>query len=191
MDTERTETAPHSGDLERYPTIREIVEVALAGSAALAVKPTGTCPNYAIPCEDLDCNPHRLVVVALGGRVALADPSSGASAVLDSDSVGALLAGGIEDRLAVEVHGGEVRTGKVTIDAKIEVFDREQANVSVTARPYAKEIELDFEFMDARLTCWPTLAQIRKLKQMLADAETIMLGWYKKTNETDLTASHG
>jgi hypothetical protein len=46
-------------------------------------------------------------------------------------------------------------------------------------------VELNFEFFSARLTCWPTLDEIRTLKQMLADAETTMLGWRKNTtNET-------
>jgi hypothetical protein len=95
--------------------------------------------------------------------------------VLSADAVGAL-GDSLEDILVAKVHGGDVRTGEVEVAAKHEVFLQEKANVSVTARPYTKTVELNFEFINARLTCWPTLDEIRTLKRMLADAETTMLG---------------
>jgi predicted lactoylglutathione lyase len=45
------------GDLQRYPTTREIVDAALAQGATLTAEPTRIHPNYAVPCEDLDGNP--------------------------------------------------------------------------------------------------------------------------------------
>lgn len=136
-----------AGDLQRYPTTREIVGAALAHGAALAVGPTRSCPNYAVPCEDLDGNPHRLVVVALGGRIALVGPG-GVTAVLCAEAVSAL-GDPLEDILVAKVHGGEVRTGDVEVAAKHEVFISERANVSVIARPYTETIELNFEFLSA------------------------------------------
>ena len=72
MTTEYAEDVPDTGQLLRYPTLRELVDAALAQSATLAAEPTRVCPHYAVPCEDLNGTPHQLVVVALGGRVALA-----------------------------------------------------------------------------------------------------------------------
>jgi hypothetical protein len=74
MTAELAEPVPDAGDLERYPTTCEIVDAALAQGATLTNQPTRSCPNYAVPCEDLDGTPHQLVVVALGGRVALVGP---------------------------------------------------------------------------------------------------------------------
>jgi hypothetical protein len=115
----------------------------------------------------------QLVVVALGERVALVGPD-GATAVLPADAVGAL-GDSLHDTLVAKVHGGDVRTGEVKVAANHEVFLTEKAAVSVTARPHTETVELNFEFISARLTCWPTLDEIRALKQMLADAETTML----------------
>jgi hypothetical protein len=98
MATEHAEAVPDAGDLRRYPTPREIVGAALAQGTALTDQPTRTCPNYAVPCEDLDGNPHQLVVVALGGRIALVGPG-GSAAVLPADAVGALGDGGTQLRI--------------------------------------------------------------------------------------------
>jgi hypothetical protein len=104
--------------------------------------------------------------------------------VLRAEAVGAL-GDPLQDTLVAKVHGGDVRTGEVEVAAKHEVFHTEKADVSIIARPYTKTVELNFEFISARLTCWPTLDEIRALKRMLADAETTMLGWHKNTpNET-------
>jgi len=174
---------PEAADLQRYPTTREIIDAALAQSATLTDEPTKACPNYAVLCEDLDGNPHQLVVVALGGRIALVGPA-GTTAVLREHAVGAL-GDSLENTLVAKVHGGNVRIGEVELTAKHEVFIEEKANVSVTAHPYTTTVELNFEFISARLTCWPTLDEIRTLKQMLSDAETTMLGWHKTiTDET-------
>ena len=97
-------TIPDSGGMQRYPTAKEVIDAALTGSATLVEAPTETCPNYAVPCEDLDGNVHRLVVVPLGGRVALVGPG-GETAVLPEESVGAL-AGSLEDTLVVKVMEG-------------------------------------------------------------------------------------
>lgn len=175
MAAEHAEPVSDAGDPQRYPTSREIVDVVLAQGATLGTKPTRACPNYAVPCEDLDGNPHQLVVAALGGQVALVGPS-GLTAVLSPHAVGAL-GDSLHDTLIAKVHGGTVCIGEIEVAAKHEVFLTEKANVSVTARPYTKTMELTFEFLSARLTCWPTLDEIRALKQMFTDAETTMLGW--------------
>jgi len=185
MTLELAQPVPDAGELARYPTTREIVDAALAQGATLSVKPTGASPNYAVPCEALDGIPHQLVVVALGGRVALAGPGD-MTAVLPAHAVGAL-GDSLHDTLVAKIHGGNVCTGEVEMAAKHEVFLTEKADVSVTARPYTKTVELNFEFISARLTCWPTLDEIRALKRMLADAETTMLGWHKAQETTEPT----
>jgi len=185
MTTELAKTVPDASDQQRYPTAREIVDAALARGATLSAEPTGACPNYAVPCEDLDGAAHQLVVVALGGRVALVGPG-GMTAVLPAQAVGAL-GDSLQDTLVAKVYGGDVCTGEVEMAAKHEVFLTEKADVSVTARPYTKTVELGFEFIGARFTCWPTLDEIRALKRMLTDAETTMLGWHKAQETTEPT----
>jgi len=66
MTIELAKPVPDAGDLQRYPTTREIVDAALAQGATLSSEPTGACPNYALPCEDLDSTPHQLVVGRTG-----------------------------------------------------------------------------------------------------------------------------
>jgi hypothetical protein len=180
-DSELAKIVPDGGDLQRYPTIREIVDAALAPGATLSARPTRICPNYAVPCEDLDGTAHQLVVVALGGRVALVGPG-GATAVLPAHAVGAL-GDSLHDTLVAKVHGGDVCTGEFEVAAKHEVFLTEKAGVSVMARPYTETVELGFEFISARFTCWLTLDEIHALTRMLVDAETTMLGWHTNTAE--------
>src|SRR5215470_1359218 len=181
MTPEFAEPVTDAGELARYPTTQQIVDAALVQRATLSAQPTGTCPNYAVPCEDLDGTPRQLVVVALGGRVALVGPG-GMTAVLPAHAVGTL-GDSLHDTLVAKVHGGDVCTGDVEMFFKNDTFTTEKADVSITARPYTKTVELNFEFISARLTCWPTLDEIRALKRMLTDAETTMLGWHKKTTE--------
>jgi hypothetical protein len=186
-DSELANTVSDAGDLQRYPTTREIVDAALAPGVTPAARPTRSCPNYVVPCEDLDGTAHQLVVVALGGRVALVGPG-GTTTVLPAHAVGAL-GDSLHDTLVAKVHGGDVCTGELEVAAKHEVFLTEKADVSVTARPYTKTVELGFEFFSARFTCWLTLDEIRALTRMLTDAETTMLGWHKKPAEPTGTDS--
>src|SRR5215211_2662834 len=88
-----------------YPTAQEIIQAAVAAPDKYTNSaPSQPRPNYSIPCTDPDGNPHKLVVVPLGGRVALVGPA-GAAAVLHEEHVGAL-AGSLEDTLVIKVHGG-------------------------------------------------------------------------------------
>jgi hypothetical protein len=129
MTTEHAEAVPEAGDLQRYPTTRELVNAALAHSATLGAEPTPICPNYAVPCEDLDGNPHQLVVVALGGRIALVGPGD-TTTVLHPHAVEAL-DGSLH---AAKLIAGPARIGWVQDESRLPRRSAGGTSATMTAR---------------------------------------------------------
>ena len=73
-DTTTSTNDQHHAPVARYPTTREMVATALADPATYTNhEPTPARPNCVLACEDVDGNPRQLIVVALGGRMALAN----------------------------------------------------------------------------------------------------------------------
>jgi hypothetical protein len=146
-------------DAQRYPTAAEIVRAAVAASDLYGIQPTRDCPHYVVPYEDLDGNSARLVVVPLGGRVALAWPN-GDTAVLPYEGVAAL--SWLEETLIVKVHGGDECMGKVTMTVhnNVTLYD-DGAKLSVTATPYRQCAVMTFPPRmptSARNSSWTTYA---------------------------------
>lgn len=139
-----------------------------------------------MPCEDLDGQPVRLVVVALGGRVALAGPDNTVM-VLPERAAGAL--NWLETIVVTTVHGGNEDMGETTASVRAEVhtlYD-DNATLSITACPYDEHATIDISTVQAHITVEITLDAVRAVRQMCADTELVMMGWHqpKPNNTTD------
>src|SRR5215217_4021123 len=155
----------HGNGVRCYPTARDIVHAALtAPDTYTNDAPSQSAPNYAIPCTDLDGNPHQLVVVPLGERVALVG-LGGDVVVLQDNDVGTL-AGSLEDTLVITVPGGKVRIGKIDIKTDHDLRLQDNATLSVEAHPYDTTASIRLEAMSWRVT-WPAnAATLRTLGEL-------------------------
>jgi len=96
------------GDMQQpathHPTTTEIVQPAMVATATQATGSSTEYSPHSLPCTDLEGNEHELLVVPLGGRVALACPE-GATALLSDTTVYAL-AESLPRMLVATVHAG-------------------------------------------------------------------------------------
>jgi len=137
----------------RYPTTRELVAAALADPTTHANRnPTRTSPNYLLPGQDMDGNPRPLVVVALGGRIALVDPD-GHATVLPCEAAHDLTAT-IQDSLCRKVHGGDMTIGQIDLTIDTNLYATANAALSIDVRPHAETAEMRLELIHGRIT-WP------------------------------------
>lgn len=159
----------------RYPTAREIVQAALATPATYTnnAPPTKSRPNYVVPCEDLDGNAGRLVVVPLGGRMALVGPGGDTAVVRGEDVVGLQW---LDETLVIDVHGGNVQVGSVEITTDMDARLLDDATLSVEAYPYDKAASIQIEGMHWRVS-WPaSIDSLRKIRDVCEAAEQVLLG---------------
>jgi len=78
--------------------------------------------------------------------------------------------------------------GQVTVNVKhdLTLYD-DAARLSVTACPYRKHAVIEIVTEHAHLTGEADLDAVRRLRQMLADAELVMMGWHQEPKTEELT----
>lgn len=167
----------HDNPVARYPTTRELVAAALADPATYTNhEPTPARPNCVLACEDVDGNPRQLIVIALGGRMALADRDDPHLTTVWTYKAADQLRGIIDDAFYPTVHGGDMTIGNIPIAAFTDIGIHADSTLSIEVSPYTKTVGFRIESGQVILTWQGDQEMLTAIADMCVAAGHVLRG---------------